>query len=143
MFMKKLIILVLLSISFFSVFAQTGFKQLQFNAKMLNGSDYWSGMNQLFLDGNKYRYACITCPSFEPESCILIDDSTLTLITLDKIFFNWINNHKKLRKPKSKYKTINVEKKFIIDLCNLIDIASLTADAYPSRPMTDGTTTYF
>lgn len=141
--MKKLIILVLLSVSFFTVFAQTGFKQLQLNAKMLDGSDYWSGLNQLFMNGNKFRYACITCPSIEPESCIFIGDSTLTLITLDKNFHNWIYNHKKLSKPKSKYKAIDVDNSFIIDLCNLIDIASLTADAYPSTPMTDGTTTYF
>jgi len=141
--MKRLVVFVLLGISFLPVFAQTGFKQLQFNAKMLNGSEYWSEMNQLFLNENRYRYACITCPSFEPESCILIDDSTLTFITLDKNLFSWIYNHKKSETPKSTHKTISVDKKFVVDLCNLIDIASLTADAYPSAPMTDGTTTYF
>jgi len=141
--MKRLAILALLSISFLPVFAQTGFKQLQVNAKTLNGSDYWAGLNRLFLNGNKYRYACITCPSFDPESCILIDDSTLTFITLDKNLFSWIYNHKKSKKPKLNCKTIQVDKQFVIDLCNLIDIASLTADAYSSTPTTDGTTTYF
>ena len=47
------------------------------------------------------------------------------------------------KKPKISQKTLSVSKRFVIDLCNLIDLGSLTSDAYETSRMTDGTTTYF
>ena len=45
--------------------------------------------------------------------------------------------------PKPTIKTLNVSKRFVINLCNLIDLGSLTSNACEYSRMTDYTTTYF
>ena len=141
--MKRLLLSLFMCITVSVVFAQTGFKQLQFYTQMMDGSAYWESMHQYFMKEHQYRYACITCPSSEPESCLLIGDSTLTIVTLDKMIYSYLRDKKLEKKPKISQKTLSVSKRFVIDLCNLIDLGSLTSDAYETSRMTDGSTTYF
>ena len=141
--MKRILLSLFMCITVSVVFAQTGFKQLQFYTQMMDGSAYWESMHQYFMKEHQYRYACITCPSSEPESCLLIGDSTLTIVTLDKMIYSYLRDKKLEKKPKISQKTLSVSKRFVIDLCNLIDLGSLTSDAYETSRMTDGSTTYF
>ena len=104
---------------------------------------YWENMHQLFMKGHQYRYVCITCPSSEPESCLVIGDSTLTLITLDKMLYSTLRDKGTKKTPKPTIKTLNVSKRFVINLCNLIDLGSLTSNACEYSRMTHNTTTYF
>ena len=110
---------------------------------MMEGADYWDTMYQYFMKEHQYRYVCITCPSFEPESCLVIGaDSTLTLITLDKQVYSYLRSGKKDEKrPTASRKSLTVSANFVKDLQNLIDLGSLTSNAYTSSRTLDGTTT--
>jgi hypothetical protein len=57
--------------------------------------------------------------------------------------YSYLRDKKLEKKPKISQKTLSVSKRFVIDLCNLIDLGSLTSDAYETSRMTDGSTTYF
>lgn len=124
---------------------QTGFTQLSVYTQMMEDADYWDTMYQYFMKEHQYRYVCITCPSFEPESCLVIGaDSTLTLITLDKQVYSYLRSGKKDEKrPTASRKSLTVSANFVKDLQNLIDLGSLTSNAYTSSRMLDGTTNYF
>lgn len=148
--MKRLFFLLFTCLSVSTAFPQTahtGFKQLQFSTKMIDGTDffsnYWNNIHLYFMKGHKFEYACITCPPFDPQSCLLIGDSTLTLITLDKNIWQYSIDKKEDKKPKSSFKTINVSQRFAYVLCSLIDLGSLTSNAYDTTRLTHTTPTYF
>ena len=142
--MKRSFLLLFMCVVASMAFSQTtGFMPLQFSTKMMDNTKYWENMHQLFMKGHQYRYVCITCPSFEPESCLVIGDSTLTLITLDKMLYSTLRDKGTKKTPKPTIKTLNVSKRFVINLCNLIDLGSLTSNACEYSRMTDNTTTYF
>ena len=142
--MKRSFLLLFMCVVASMAFSQTtGFMPLQFSTKMMDNTKYWENMHQLFMKGHQYRYVCITCPSSEPESCLVIGDSTLTLITLDKMLYSTLRDKGTKKTPKPTIKTLNVSKRFVINLCNLIDLGSLTSNACEYSRMTDNTTTYF
>lgn len=149
--MKRIIFLLSVVFSFTAAYSQnnqrsTGFKQLEVSARMLEDNSYWSSYHQLFMRGRDFNYACITCPSFEPESCLLIADSVLTLISLDHSLYSyiWKESHGKPGViPTAATKSLPVSKRFASELCWLIDLGSLTADAYQNERMLDGSCTYF
>ena len=161
--MKYILLLMSVAFSFAAAFSQnnqrsTGFKQFNFTTELLEGHSYWTGVHQLFMQGRSYYYACVTCPSFEPESCLLIADSTLKLITLDKSFYHYESlmnsdedeedgkpavDKSKLVMPTATAKTLIVGNRFVDELCWLIELGSITADGYKNERMLDGSCTYF
>lgn len=146
--MKRSIVLSFICLAVSMAFCQTrqtGFTHLSVYTQMMEGSDYWETIHQYFMKECQYRYVCITCPSFEPESCLVLGtDSTLTLITLDKQIYSYLQNNKEEdKKPTASFKTLTTSKRFVNDLQNLIDLCSLTSSAYTNSRLLDGTTTYF
>ena len=126
--MKRPIVLLLMCFFASTAFCQTkrtGFTQLSVYTQMIEDADYWDTMYQYFMKEHQYRYVCITCPSFEPESCLVIGaDSTLTLVTLDKQIYSYLHSGKKDdKRPMASRKSLTVSANFVKDLQNLIDLA--------------------
>ncbi|MBP3553140.1 MAG: hypothetical protein J6K05_08260, partial [Bacteroidaceae bacterium] len=62
--MKRIFLLLFMCVAASVAFSQTtGFMPLQFSTKMMDNTEYWENMHQLFMKGHQYRYVCITCPS--------------------------------------------------------------------------------
>ena len=77
--MKRILLSLFMCFTVSMVFAQTGFKQLQFYTQMMDGSAYWESLHQYFMKEHQYRYACITCPSSDRLSQSLVFLSVIQL----------------------------------------------------------------